>query len=388
MRRRAVLLWVPLLLATAGLLYWAFRPAALRVELGAVTRGPLTITVDAEGETRVRTRYVVAAPVNGRLVRLTLDEGDTVARGQVVATVTPAPLDPRARDEARARLESARDAHRMAQEAVAQARAALDQARRASARADSLAARRVESAAAREDAATLVVTRSKELAAAEFRADAAGHEVEAARAALLSAGDGGGGPAVRLAAPVSGTVLRVIEESERVVAAGTPVLEIGDPRRLEVVADLLSTDAVKVAAGDTVLLENWGGDHPLRAVLRRVEPSGFTKVSALGVEEQRVNVVADFVDPPGPLGDRFRVDVRIVVWQGRDVLQVPTSALFRRAGAWHLFVAHGGRARLRPVEVGESGPLATQVLRGVNPGEAVILHPSDRVDDGVRISAP
>ena len=386
MRRRLLL---PLgLVAVAGLLYLAFRPKPLRVDVAQAIRGPLAVTVEAEGETRVRDRYVVAAPVAGRLTRVQLKAGDSVRRDAVVALLAPAPLDARGREQAEARLEAARDTRRMAAAAAEQARAALAQAERTAVRAESLAARNLEPQAAREDAQTLVATRSSELEAADFRAQAAAHDVQVAQAALLAAGNAGDArTALRLHAPVSGVVLRVVEESERVILAGAPILELGDPATLEVVSDLLSTDAIKVHPGDTVLLRDWGGDGPLRARLRRVEPSGFTKVSALGVEEQRVNVIADFIDPPGRLGDRFKVDLAIVIWQGQDVLQVPTSALFRRAGHWQVFVVEKGRARSRAVEVGEQGPLAAQIVRGINPGETVIVHPSDRVDDGVRVTS-
>jgi HlyD family secretion protein len=193
-------------------------------------------------------------------------------------------------------------------------------------------------------------------------------------------------PCLELYAPAAGQVLRVLQESERTVAAGTPLVEIGDARDLEIVADVLSTDAVRVQPGAAVVVEEWGGGTPLRARVRRVEPSAFTKVSALGVEEQRVNVVADFVDPPGPLGDGYRVEVRIVTWEADDVVRVPASALFRHADAWHVFLADGGRARRRRVDVGARAAFEAEALAGVAPGEMVVLHPGDRVDDGVRIA--
>ncbi len=182
-------------------------------------------------------------------------------------------------------------------------------------------------------------------------------------------------------------MLRVLEESERIVAAGTPLLEVGDPAALEIVVDVLSTDAVRIRPAARVLVEDWGGDGTLEARVRRVEPSGFTKVSALGVEEQRVNVIADLAEPNPALGDGYRFEARIVVWEGPDVLQVPASALFRHAGAWNVFVVDGGRVRRREVTVGQLGGFAAEIREGVSPGETVVLYPSDRLGDGVRIRA-
>ena len=204
-----------------------------------------------------------------------------------------------------------------------------------------------------------------------------------------SATEGGpcedGAPCIDVRSPVAGHVLRVHEESERIVAAGTPLLEVGDPGDIEVVVDVLSADAVRIRPGAPVAIEDWGGEQPLEARVRLVEPSGFTKVSALGVEEQRVNVVADFVDGPGALGDGYRVEARVVVWEAPDVVRVPGSALFRRGDAWHVFVVERGTARLRRVEVGHRGSFEAELLAGLEPGERVVLHPSDRVQDGVRV---
>jgi HlyD family secretion protein len=186
-------------------------------------------------------------------------------------------------------------------------------------------------------------------------------------------------------APIAGRVLRLHEESERIVPAGAPLVELGDPREIEIVVDVLSADAVKIEAGAPLWIEDWGGGQPLRASVRRVEPSGFTKVSALGVEEQRVNVIADFAEAPDGLGDGYRVEARIVVWHADDVLRVPASALFRSGEGWAVFVAEGGRSRRREVEVGARGPFEAEVEAGLAEGDAVVLHPSDRLADGVRI---
>jgi HlyD family secretion protein len=234
-------------------------------------------------------------------------------------------------------------------------------------------------------------TRQKELEAAEFTAHKADYEVRAAEAALLAASgqtDGNSDVAVELRAPISGSVLRVLEESERVVTVGTPLLELGDPEKLEIVIDILSTDAVPVRPQAPVLIEEWGGAGALQGRIRLVEPSGFTKISALGVEEQRVNVIADFVDDPGKLGDGYRIEARIVVWKGDNVLKIPSSALFRRRDAWNVFVVEGGRARRRAIEVGHRNPFEVEVLGGLQEGDLVVVHPSDTLDDGVRVELP
>lgn len=380
--RKRIALAVAAVLVAAGA-YALLRPAPLRVETARVARGRLQVTVDEEGETRVRDRYVVAAPVAGRVARIELREGDPVLVGEVVGRLFAAPLDARAREQAAGRVAQAEDAERAADAGVLQAQAAAEQARRGARRAQQLAAKNLIAPEERERAELEEATRAQELESAQFRAQAAAHDVEVARAALLA----GAGTVLPLHSPVRGRVLRIPERSERVVPAGTPLLELGDPAKLEIVADLLSSDAVRVKPGDAILIEGWGGGTTLQGRLRRIEPSGFTKVSALGVEEQRVNVIGDFVDPPGAIGDRFRVEVRIVVWEGRDVLQVPTSALFRHGDAWSVFVIEDGRARQRDVRVGHRSTFAAEVAEGLREGDAVIRNPSDRIADGVRVAA-
>ena len=393
-RRRAVQIAVAAVVAAA--LFAVLRPAPLAVDVGEVRRGPLRVTVDEEGRTRVRYRYVVAAPVDGRLLRISLEEGDGVAAGQVVAHVRPMPLDPRARASAEARLAAARARVAEAEARVAKARAGAAQAARDLVRAERLAEAGTLAPGELErrqlDAASL----RREVEAARAGADAARHELEVARAALLApdldrelpqTADArcGDVPCLALTAPVAGRVLRVFEESERSVAPGTPLIEIGDPRDLEIVADVLSTEAVRVRPGAPVIVEEWGGDEPLAARVRRVEPSGFTKISALGVEEQRVNVIAEFDAAPESLGDGFRVEVRIVVWESEDVVVAPATALFRSGASWSVFVVEGGRARLRTVSLGHRAAFDMEVLSGLEPGERVVLHPSDQVTDGARV---
>jgi HlyD family secretion protein len=381
-------LWLGVLLV-ALLFAWRLWPEATEVEIVVVATGPLRETIDEDGETRVHDRYVVAAPVTGRLSRVQLRAGDSVKSGELVAWLAPAPLDTRARRQAAAQVDAAVDARHAADAAVLAAEAAQDQAVRGRLRAESLAVQGDLSPAQREEAELVEATRRRETEAARSRAETAAHEVERARAALLAASETSSPRQGRtpIHAPVAGRVLRILEESERVMLAGTPVMELGDPSRLEVVADLLSTDAVKVRPGDTVLVEQWGGGQTLRARLRTVEPSGFTKISALGVEEQRVNVVADLVDPPGPLGDRYRVEVRVVLWGASKALKVPLSALVREGEDWMVFVVAGGRARARRVTLGHRGTFEVEVVSGLEPGDRIIRYPSDLIRDGLRVRA-
>jgi HlyD family secretion protein len=357
------------------------------------------VTVDEEGETRVRDRFVVAAPIAGRVARLTLEPGDHVAQGAVVAEMRPLPLDPRARAEAEARIEAAQAAVREADARVEQARAAQQQAARTAARARELGKQGTIGVEEREMAETAETARSKELEAADFSARAARFNLDAARAALMAPGSSDGSAnlvsacasgepgCLALRSPVDGQVLRVPEKSERVVSAGTELLQIGDARQLEIVVDVLSTDAVKVHPGAAMLIDEWGGPTPLSARVRVVEPSGFKKVSALGVEEQRVNIIGDFAEGAATLGDGFRIEARIIVAERNDVLTLPTSALFRRQDQWMVFTLDGGRARRRAVQIGERNQNVVELLGGLDDGAPVILHPSDQVDEGVRVSA-
>ncbi|HSK77010.1 MAG TPA: HlyD family efflux transporter periplasmic adaptor subunit, partial [Thermoanaerobaculia bacterium] len=310
----------------------ALRPRPVTIETARAARGPLRVTVDEEGETRVRHRYILAAPVAGRLERIALDEGDAVTVGQVVVRLDPAPLDSRGREQAEARLASARAAEREAEARVAHERAAVAEARRRLARAERLGAEKIIPAEELDAARTTVRTAESDLEAASFRARAAAYDVESARAALLESRPGGpaGGQAIELRSPVAGSVLRVCQECEKVVEAGAELIELGDPGDLEVVVDVLSTDAVKIRPGAPMWLDAGAeSGEELQARVRTIEPSGFTKVSPLGVEEQRVNVIADLVDPPGRLGDRYRVEARIVLWEEKNVLKIPAGALFR-----------------------------------------------------------
>jgi len=391
LRNRKLLAGLALVAALLAVGFW---PSAASVDLAPVTRGPLRVTVDEEGETRVRDRFVVSAPVAGRALRVELEPGDIVRRGEtVVATFLPAaavPLDARSRAEAEAAVAAARAALGSTRAERERAQAALTLARSELVRHRELAAQRIVSRQALEAKETEARAAEEALRAAEFAVASATHQGEMAGARLLPAGATGSARPFAIRSPIDGVVLKRLRESEAVVPAGEPLLELGDPRRLEIVSDLLSTDAVKVRPGAPVLLEQWGGDHPIRARVRRVEPSGFVKVSALGVEEQRVNVVMDFEDPLGAwsaLGDGYRVEVRIVVWEGDAVLKVPTSSLFRRGDDWAVFAVSGGRTEMRLVEVGRRNGAFAEVVSGLREGEPVVLHPSDSLRDGSRVMA-
>jgi HlyD family secretion protein len=385
----------PRLLAAAGgvllLLLVALWPESVAVDVARVERGPLRVTVDEEGETRVRERFLVSAPVSGRVARIELEPGDRVERGRtVVATFAPGdptPLDARARAEAEAAVGAADAALGRARAEQQRAGAALELARSELARLRALARQQIVAAQALEAAEAQERSAEEGARAAGFAVRAAEHEREMARARLSQAR--GGGAALAIRSPIDGVVLKRFRESAGIVPAGEPLLELGDPAALELVSDLLSSDAVKVRPGSAVLLEQWGGDEALRGRVRRVEPSGFMKVSALGVEEQRVNVIVDFEDAAAAgrvLGDGYRVEVRIVLWQAQDAVKVPASSLFRRGEEWAVFVVEGGRARARAVSIGHRGGAEAEVLSGVEPGATVVVHPSDSVRDGVRVT--
>ena len=373
---------------TALLVVWMLRPESVAVETATAVIGPLVATVGDEGQTRVRDRHVVTSPVPGRLERIALEVGDPVRPGMVVARLAPVPLDARSRQQAEAALAASRDLERSAAAAVGEARGGLEQARADRQRAERLVAGGGIAPAEVERLQILEQVRERELEAAEGRASAAAHDVDAARSALLSSdtGPGSGGRTLNLTCPVGGRVLAIAERSARTVAPGEPILEVGDPGDLEIVVDLLSADAVKVEPGMAMLLSGWGGDSVLEGRVRRIEPSGFTKISALGVEEQRVNIVGDLAARTPALGDRFRVDVAVVLWQSDRVLKVPSSALFRRGNAWALFVVEDGRARERQVTIGHESGTESEVLQGVAQGDRIVRHPTDQVRDGVRVT--
>ncbi|MFZ4764714.1 MAG: efflux RND transporter periplasmic adaptor subunit [Roseimicrobium sp.] len=383
-------------LAAAVLVIMGLRPQPIEVELGIVARGPLTVHVVEEGKTRIRNRYVVAAPLAGAMRRVPWKAGDEVKAGETVLTVVEpglSPLlDPRARTQAEAHVQSAEAAKLQAAQALDMARTADRFAQSTWERTKKLANTGSISDNDRDNAERESEMKQREVRASEFGLKIAEHELEQARAALLQvAGAGtttGSAASVPVIAPVSGRVLKVIQESAVIVAPGTQILEIGDPADVEVEAEILSRDAVAIKPGAEVLVEQWGGEEALRARVRRVEPAAFTKVSALGVEEQRVVVLCDFINPPTAaqaLGDRYRVEVRVAIWHRDDVLLVPSGALFREGSDWKTFLFTEGSARKVTVEAGRSNGRVTEVLRGLDAGASVLLHPPDTVKDGANV---
>ncbi|HJV52396.1 MAG TPA: efflux RND transporter periplasmic adaptor subunit [Noviherbaspirillum sp.] len=377
-------------LAAAVLVGWyLFAPEPLVVEIAAVESGTLQVTVNNQGQVRVHDKYVVAAPVAAEIARIELHDGDPVAQGQEVATLSPLPMDERQRREAVARLDAAKALAREAALRAERAQTDMQFAINERARVERLVNDNFVSPQAVEKALTAERTSRAEWDAAKSRQQAAAADVKAAEAALLAdeRPSKSGKRELRLTAPVGGYVLKVHEKSERTINAGSPLVTIGDPTRYEVVVDVLSTDAVKIHAGDLMLLEGWGGGKSLRARVRLVEPVAFTKVSALGVEEQRVNIIADPVDPLGPLGDGYRIEARIVIWQGDKVTKLPASSLFRVGEEWHVFVVENGRAKERAVKVGQRNQDEAQILSGLAPGAQVIRYPSNQLSDGARVAA-
>lgn len=367
-----------------GAVGYALRPEVVEVEISKVLRGPMKVTIDEDGVTRVRDRFVVTAPISGRVERIALREGTPISIGQTVALIAPLPLDVTTRRQAEAKLRGAEALTAEASSLVEQARAAVEQSERAVARSASLLRAGAISPENHERTTLDLRTRRSELQAALSRVRAMRSDEAAARASLLALGGGSAGK-VAVRSPVSGRVLRVPEASERVVNAGAPILELGDARVLEVVADVLSSDATQMRVGDSVEIAEWGGDRPLRARIRTIEPSAFTRVSALGVDEQRVNVLMDIVDTPPNLGDGFRVETRTIVWRSPSVLKAPPSAVFQAGDEWALYAVANGRAHLRRVSIGHRSGDAVEILSGVDEGARVILFPSDKIREGVRV---
>jgi HlyD family secretion protein len=382
---RKITYWLAAIAALA-LSALLFRPEALRVDIGQVQKGRMQLTVDEQGEARAHDRFVVNAPVAGRLARIELHDGDEVTQNQVVAQIAPLPLSVRERSEQTARIAAAHSLQREAEERVRHAQADLEQARRESKRVERLVKDGFVSGQAAEQAHNAEVTIANEVAAARFRAKSAAAEVRLAESGLIAVQDGNGS-LFQVRSPVAGRVLRIADASERVIAAGAPLLTVGDMNKLEVVIELLSSEAVKVQPGMPVLLDGWGGSQLLTAKIRRVEPHAFTKVSALGVEEKRTNVVADFVDAPQALGDGYRVNAHIVIWAADDVLKVPASALFRCGGTWCAFTIEDGRAKRRIVKIGHSNAQEAEVLEGLKAGDAVIRHPANQIEEGATVKA-
>jgi HlyD family secretion protein len=385
--------WIVAAVIVGVLLVFAFRPQPIAVDTAEIVQGPMRVTVRDEGRTRVRNEYIVSAPVGGRLLRVPHKPGAAVQAGETVARIlpgAPAFLDERAEAEAQARVNSASAALSAAQAELERAKAQAEFARTEAERTRELHARELISVEAFDRARMELRVAESALASTRDSARVREAELDAARIRLTQPRAASGGAAtVDVVAPVAGRVLRVAQESESVIAAGAEVVSIGDPTEIEVVVEMLSTDAVQVQSGADVIIENWGrANAPLAGLVRLVEPYGFLKISALGVEEQRVNVIVDFVGPPSEwssLGHGYRIEAAIVTWQDDDVVQAPVVALFRRGGEWAVFRVNADRAKLTPVEVGRDNRRNAQILSGIEPGETVVLYPGEQVEDGARV---
>lgn len=387
--------WLVVSILIAGFLAWAFVPTAVPVDVSKIEVGPMTVRVDGEGQTRVKDIYAISAPASGRLMRIETEAGDKViatkTRLAVIEPADPTILDSRSRAEAEATAQAAEDALALASAEEDRAQAELAFARSELARAEKLSQNGTISRRALDVAQLDVATRAAELKSAEATVQVRMHELAMARARLLTPADGGGDAqcCVAITAPVDGQVLRILHESEGVVAAGEVLMEIGDPRYLEVVVDVLTRDGARIHEGAPVVIENWGGDA-LNGTVRRIEPFGYTKVSVLGIEEQRVDVIVDFDDLdalPKALGHGFRVEVGIQEWQSDGVLKAPMAALFRIEGGWAAFVMQTDEtARLVPLTVGHLNGREAEVLSGLSAGDEVVLHPSERIKDGVSLA--
>jgi HlyD family secretion protein len=391
-------------LALAGL-GWIASPQPVPVDIATVTRGAMEVTVDDDGKTEVRHVYTVSAPIAGKVLRISHPAGDegvsrhvgdqVTANDTVVAVMqptTPGFLDVRTREEAAAAVAPADAAVKYAESEVHRLEAAVAFYRAELVRTQALSRSQTVSVQALDKATFDAQTNEASLKSAQAQVEV-WQKVRASLAARLI--DPSSEPVpleaasrVQIRAPVTGRVLKIVQQSEAVVPTGTPLLEIGDPRDLDVIADLLSTEAVQIKVGASVQIDGWGGS-PLRGRVTRVDPAGFLKVSALGIEEQRVRVTIDLVDPPeawSQLGHDYRVTVHVTVWEGEKVLRVPVGALFRKGDAWAVFAVRDGRARTVPVEVGHRSSRMAEIVSGLAEGDRVVLHPSDRIADGTRVA--
>ena len=384
MRKRIVVVGAVLVVAVVAIAVG--RNGGIEVTTAEVVRDTLSVSIPAEGITRARDRFTVAAPVTGRLTRIDLQPGDLVARGDVLGQIFPAPQDPRVVATIRAEVSAAEARYAAAEAALREAELQEQQStreverRRPLLEIGAISRERLEQA----ELAAVVAEERRQSAEASLESAAAALRGAEARLVGAEATDLGGAP-VRVVAPVDGRVLTVPDESERIVVAGSPILELADSDGLEVALDILSEDAVRVASGNRVVIRGWGGEGALMGTVRRVTLVGYTKISALGVEEQRVDVIADLDAPPSSLGTGYRVSGEIVVWKGDATLTVPASALVRASDGWEVFVLDGGRARLRSVAVGQRNDYRAEITEGLEEGEVVLRFPPEALDDGARV---
>jgi HlyD family secretion protein len=388
------LIWGTLLAAVAVVVVFAMFPKAIEVEFATATIGPLRVSVREDGKTRIREKYIVSAPVAGRLSRIELDAGDYCSEGTLLAVILPSDpeiLDARERAEATARVQAAEAALQRAESYAEQAKIDLDLNTAKYKRAESLMPTKALSRDEFDILKAEYLASSQAIKTASFGAEIARFELEMARAAVDQFSDTANTNSVEpfnICSPISGRVLRVFEESSTVVSVGTPLLELGDPQNLEIEIDVLSTDAVRIKPGAELTVEHWGGQTPLEGNVRVIEPGAFTKISSLGVEEQRVNIIADFNEPSerlATLGDGYRVEARITVEELKDVLLIPNSALFRYQREWHVLSIVAGYATLQQVSVGLQNDSHTQILSGLKDGDQVIVYPSDDLKPGTYV---
>ena len=372
----------------------AFRPQAVPVDLAEVTREELVVTVRDQGRTRVRNEYIVSAPVGGQLLRIEYKPGAQVAAGDVLARILPSDpslLDVRSRAELEAAVRSAEAALALAHAEVERAAAQLDFAQMESERIIRYATEDVIAVEAYDRAALQLRVAETNHESSLENARIREGELAAAQARLVGSNiEGSEEFVVTVTAPTSGQIMSVAQESQSVISGGAEIMTLADPEDLEIVAEFLSTDAVEVESGAPAFVENWGRDRPpLRGQVRLVEPYGFLKVSALGVEEQRVNVIVDFVGSQenwSTLGHGYRVEVAVVTWQESDVLQLPVAALFRDDNRWAVFRVEDGRAHLTPIEIGRNNGQQAQVVAGIEAGQVIVMFPGEQLAEGVRIA--
>ena len=387
--------WLPWIagLGLIGFVIYGMRTKPVAVEMATVSRGPLTVEVVEEGKTRIRNRYVIAAPIGGQMRRVTWKAGDAIKAGEtVITTIEPqvAPLlDARARAQAEALLEASKAGEQKAEEGLQMAQTAAQFAQATWDRLKDIKRLGSVSINERENAERDAEMRRREVRAGEFALQVAKYERSQKEATLMQMDNPQqGGQIVEVKSPVSGVVLKVQQESSAVVMAGAALVEVGDAADLEIEAEMLSRDAVNIQPGAAVIIEQWGGEAPLQGRVRRVEPAAFTKISALGVEEQRVIVLSDLVNPPAAasrMGDRYRVEVRVAIWHSDDVLQIPTGALFREGSSWITYLFDAGKARKLTIATGHASGKFSEVLSGLQAGQQVLLHPPDSVTDGATV---
>lgn len=380
-------------IAIALLLTWGFWPQPVMVEVKEVIRAPLTVTIEEEGRTRVIDRYVIAAPVSGVTCRVDLNVGDAVERGQVLLSITPLDsqiLDARSLAQANAKVEAAKSALRAAEERARAAAATAQLAKNELKRLQPLMEQNVISKDTYDKAIAAENAAAANKRSADFNVEVALYELNAAKSVIdyKTGNTQETAELIKVHSPITGRILKVDHKCAGPVMTGEPLVEVGDPSVLEVEVDVLSADAVKIKPGMKVLFDRWGGEQPLQGTVRNVEPVGFTKTSALGVEEQRVLVISDFTSPAEKLqslGDGYRVEAQFVIWHEDNVLQIPASSLFRYNNGWAVFVIKNDRAHRQSVKVGQRNGLTAQIIDGLNESDIVINHPGDDVDDGVRV---